>query len=109
MHYLLPKLLRSGRTAPSCSKRCNYIKQRVLSKRIQPNLVKNIPNLVTLTTTKYPNTDPNVDLENAPPPPPHPRMKKAREIVLRCFLVIPGFPTLFQIIENVVKIFQKVK
>ena len=23
----LPKLLRSGRTAPSCSKRCNYIKQ----------------------------------------------------------------------------------
>ena len=40
MHYLLPKLLESGRTAPSCSKRCSYIKQEVLSKRIQPNLVK---------------------------------------------------------------------
>ena len=50
MHYLLPKLPRSGRTAPSCSKRCNYIKQGVLSKRIQPNLVKNMPNVVTLDT-----------------------------------------------------------
>ena len=40
MHYLLPKFLRSGRTSPSCSKRCNYMKQEVLSKRIQANLVK---------------------------------------------------------------------
>ena len=36
MHYLLPKLLRSGRTAPSVLNVA--IKQRVLSKRIQPNL-----------------------------------------------------------------------
>ena len=36
----LPQLLKSGRTAPSCSKCCNYLKQVGLSKRIQPDLVK---------------------------------------------------------------------
>ena len=45
MDYLLPKLLKSNRTSPSYFKRCNYIKHEV-SKRIQPNLAKNIPNLV---------------------------------------------------------------
>ena len=40
MHYLFLKLFRSDRTTPSCSKRCNYIKLGVLSKRIKPNLVK---------------------------------------------------------------------
>ena len=48
MYYLLPQMLRYGWSALFCSKRCNYIKQGVLSKRIQPNLVKILPNLVTL-------------------------------------------------------------
>ena len=33
-----------GLPPPPCSKRINYIKQGVLPQRIQPNLVKNIPN-----------------------------------------------------------------
>ena len=52
--YYQSHLIRSGRTAPSCSKRCSNIKQGVLSKRIgcaASNRIwyKNTPNLVTLS------------------------------------------------------------
>ena len=51
---------------PSCSERCNYIKRWVLSKRIQPNMVKNI-----LTTHLIPHYDHESfkDRESYYPPP----------------------------------------
>ena len=51
MQILLPKLLKSGWTSPSCSKCCSCLKQVGLSKGIQPNLVKKC--------TKSGHTDPN--------------------------------------------------
>ena len=48
MQYFLPKLLRLGGTTPSCSKCCKSLQQGGMSKPIQLDLVKNIPDIVTL-------------------------------------------------------------